>query len=83
MMCQWLSVWAGNYLIALFQDATGGGYFLANINPYTGTPENWQKITAGFSTGNEPNDCYVRNARELFFVGDGGYIFKSTNLPRA
>lgn len=71
---------AGNYLIVAFRDATGGGYFLANINTYTGAPENWQKITTGFVTGGETNDCWVRNAREVFFVGDGGYIYKSTNL---
>lgn len=72
----------GNRLIVVFQDTTGGGYFMANINPYTGAPENWQKVTAGFSTGNEPNDCWVRNAREVFICGDGGYIYKSVNLAQ-
>jgi photosystem II stability/assembly factor-like uncharacterized protein len=60
--------------------ATLGGYYYATINAATGVPGSWTKVTAGFVAGKQPNDLYVASPREIFFVADGGYIYRSTNI---
>ena len=61
-------------------DGVGGGYFAAEINSLTGAPGTWTQVTTGFVSGNEPQDMYVDNPGAVWFVGDGGYIYKSTNI---
>lgn len=70
----------GDYLVVAFRDATTGGYFYARLNDVTGAPGTWTKVSAGFVSGSQPLDMYVANGREVYFCGNGGYIYKSTNI---
>jgi len=71
----------GRYLVVLFSDATTGGYFYSEINSITGVPSStWTKVTTGFVSSKQPNDMWVNNAREVWFAGAGGYIYRSTSI---
>lgn len=70
----------GKYLIATFDDGATGGYFYAEINSVTGIPGAFTKVTTGFVSLKAPNDIYVASASAIWFCGDGGYIYKSTNI---
>jgi photosystem II stability/assembly factor-like uncharacterized protein len=70
---------AGNYLIVL--DTAGNGYHFAELNALTGVPGSWTNVTAGFVASKQPNDLYVAAPNEIIFVGNGGYIYKSTDIP--
>jgi photosystem II stability/assembly factor-like uncharacterized protein len=60
--------------------ATQGGYYWAEIDPDTGIPGAWTKVTSGFVAGAQPRDMFVLSPREVFFCGDAGYIYKSTEI---
>lgn len=60
--------------------ATSGGYYWAEIDPDTGVPGTWTKVTSGFVTSAQPRDVFVLSPREVFFCGDAGYIYKSTDI---
>ena len=68
----------GNFLIVL--DTAGNGYYYAEINPLTGVPGTWTQVTSGFVASKAPNDIYVAGASEVYFAGDGGYIYKATDI---
>lgn len=68
----------GKYLVVLGADA----YFYATVNPNTGVPDTFTKVTTGFVAAGSPKDMYVINPREVIFVGDGGYIYKSTDITQ-
>lgn len=70
----------GQNLVVLFSDATTGGYFTSVLNSITGIPGTWTKTTTGFVSGNQPNDMWVANPREVYFCGNGGYIYKSESI---
>ena len=70
----------GQYLVVTFDDAAAGGYFWAEINRITGKPGTFTKETTGFVSGSAPQDVFVQSAREVWFAGDGGYIYKSDNI---
>lgn len=55
-------------------------YFWATMNILTGVPGTWSKVTSGFVANKAPNDMYVANSREIYFAGNGGYIYKSTDI---
>lgn len=55
-------------------------YYWATINAETGVPGVFTKVTTGFVAAKAPNDFYVASPREVYFVGDGGYVYKSTNI---
>lgn len=66
----------GQYLVVLGLDA----YFYAEINANTGVPGTFTKISTGFVAAGSPVDIYVASSREVYFCGDGGYIYKSTDI---
>lgn len=70
----------GQYLVVLFDNTTTGGYYYAEINPDTGIPGTFTKVTTGFVTGKAPKDIYAPDGRSIIIVGEGGYIYKSSNL---
>jgi len=69
---------AGEVLIVVSQ--TDGGYYFAPINRFTGAPGTWTLVTAGFNASGAPRDLYVAAANDVFFVGQGGYLYESTSL---
>jgi hypothetical protein len=66
----------GGYLVILGSDA----YYYAEINNKTGVPGTFTKVTTGILAAGTPNDLYVASPREVWFCGDGGYIYKSTDI---
>lgn len=55
-------------------------YYWATINQITGVPGAFTKVTSGFVASKAPNDIYVLSPRAVFFVGNGGYIYKATDI---
>jgi hypothetical protein len=55
-------------------------YYWAQINQLTGVPGAFTKVTAGFVAGKAPNDLFVVSPRAVYFVGNGGYIYKATDI---
>ena len=73
----------GRYLDVLSRTAGGattGGYYISEIDPITGTPGAWTKVTNGFVASKQPNDIYVANPREVYICADGGYVYKATDV---
>lgn len=66
----------GQYLVVLGLDA----YFYAEISNQTGVPGTFTKISTGFVAAGSPVDLYVASPREVYFCGDGGYIYKATDI---
>lgn len=68
----------GQNLVVVYNDNLAGGYFVSPLNSITGAPNaTFTQVTTGFVSGNAPNDIYVANPREVYFCGDGGYVYKS------
>ncbi len=63
-------------LVVLGDDA----YFWATLNRKTGVPGAFTKVSTGFVAANTPRDLYVLSPSEIFFCGDGGYVYKSTDV---
>lgn len=68
---------AGKYVIVIGSAA----YYYAELNQNTGVPGTWTKVTAGFVANKNPTDLYVLGPREIFFCGQGGYIYKCEDVP--
>lgn len=66
----------GDRLVVLGADAI----FWADINSGTGVPGAFTKVTTGFVAANSPRDMYVASPREVYFSGDGGYIYKAVDI---
>lgn len=69
----------GSYLVVL--DTAGNGYWFAEVNSLTGVPGTWTQVTAGFVASKQPTDIYVVSPNEVYFSANGGYIYKSTDIP--
>lgn len=68
----------GNYLVVVV--SASGGYYYAPINQLTGVPGSWTLVTTGFVASRQPNDLFVLSPSEVFFVGEGGYIYRSEDI---
>jgi len=68
----------GNYLVVVAKSENA--YYYAPINTLTGAPGAWTKITTGFVAAKTPNDIYVQSPNRTYFVGDGGYVYVSTDI---
>jgi photosystem II stability/assembly factor-like uncharacterized protein len=66
----------GQYLVVLGDDA----HFYAEINQETGEPGTFTEVTTGYVGAGSPQDLHVVSPREIFIVGDGGYVYKSTDI---
>lgn len=69
----------GSYLVVL--DTAGNGYWFADINSLTGVPSNWQQVTTGFVASKQPTDMWLAGPNEVYFSGNGGYIYRATDIP--
>lgn len=65
----------GTYLVVLVPSESA--YYYAQLN-IAGVPGTWTKVTAGFTT--QPNDMFVVSPREVWFCGNSGYVYKSTDV---
>lgn len=70
----------GNYIVILAGTSAAPAYYYAEINSKTGVPGAFTKITTGFVANHQAVDLYVVSPREVFMVGEGGYIYKSTDI---
>ena len=71
----------GRHLVVLFDDGAAGGYFHSEIANITGVPSTtWTKVTTGFVSAKAPQDIFVQSASLFWVCGDGGYIYKGTNI---
>lgn len=68
----------GQYLVVL--SSTDNAYYISQLNQLTGVPGSWTKISTGFVALKQPNDMFVINPNRVIFVGNGGYIYVSTNI---
>lgn len=68
----------GNYLVVIV--FASNGYYYAPLNTLTGVPGTWTLVTAGFVANKQPNDMFVLSPNEVWFVGEGGYIYKSEDI---
>lgn len=74
----------GSYIVAVSptaNTATRGGYYYATLNPLTGAPGSWTKVTTGFTDTFEPRDMVVLGPREAYLCTDSGEILKITDVP--
>lgn len=69
----------GQYLVVV--SSTDNAYYISPINQLTGVPSStWTKISTGFVALKQPNDLYVESPNRVYFVGNGGYVYVSTNI---
>lgn len=71
----------GSYLVVIFDNGTTGGYYYASINPDTGVPGAFSKVTSGFVTSKAPKGIWAPDSRSGFIVGEGGYVYKIKTVP--
>lgn len=69
----------GSYAVVL--DTAGNGYWFSEINALTGVPGSWVNVTAGFVANKQPTDILVVSPSEVYFSANGGYVYKSTDIP--
>ncbi len=78
---------AGSYLVVLSPTAgngtTLGGYYYATLNQYTGVPSAFTKVTGGFVASKNGRDAWAVTEKEIWIVGDGGYIYKISTIGSA
>lgn len=58
--------------------ASENAYYWATLT--NGIPGTFTKVTTGFVANKQPNDIYVAGPREVYLVGNGGYVYKSTDI---
>lgn len=55
-------------------------YYWSELDINGNPSSTWTKVTSGFVTSKGPRDIYVSSPREVFIVGDGGYVYKATDI---
>jgi hypothetical protein len=68
----------GEYLVVASRAA--GAHYYARIDPDTGVPGTFATVTSGYVASAGPNDLYVVSPSEVYIVGNGGYIYRSTDI---
>jgi hypothetical protein len=68
----------GQYLVVVCK--TENAYYVSQINQMTGVPGTYTKVSTGFVAAKTPNDLFVESPSRVYFVGDGGYIYVSTDI---
>ena len=69
----------GQYLVVV--SSTDNAYFISPINQLTGAPSStWTKVSTGFVALKQPFDLHVESPNRVYFVGNGGYVYVSTNI---
>lgn len=69
----------GDFIVVL--DPVVPSYWFARLDPWSGAPTGWSATTSGFASTRPPTDMYAAGPGTLLFSAQGGYIYRSTNLP--
>lgn len=74
--------WNGSKLVAMSKTAgtTIGGFYIFDVNTFTGVPTYNSKVTTGFVASSAANDVLVISPNEIYFCADAGYVYKSTDV---
>lgn len=67
----------GNTLVVVVN--ASGGYYYSPLDDL-GRPTTWTLVTVGFVASRAPRDLFSIGAGETYFAGDGGYIYKSSDI---
>lgn len=70
----------GEYLAVITNE--GNALHYAELADILNAAETWTKVT-GFNASGEPNAIYAVDPMRVFVVGDGGYIYKLTDITAA
>lgn len=67
--------------IVVVSPGSGEGIHYADITAFLNSTETWTKVQTGLTlpTG-APRDLFVLNSANIWIVGAGGYIYKSTDI---
>lgn len=68
----------GPYLIVGV--SSSNSYYYATLDSVTGAPGTWTQVTTGFVATKTPNDIWVRSANEAYICGNGGYVYRLTDV---
>lgn len=68
----------GEYLVVWSR--TAGAHYYAVIDQDTGIPGTFSTVTSGYNASGGPNDAYVVSPSEIYIVGQGGYIYRATDI---
>jgi hypothetical protein len=68
----------GPYLIVGV--ASTNSYYYALLDSVTGAPGTWTQVTTGFVASKTPQDIWVKSPSEAYISGNGGYIYKLTDI---
>lgn len=68
----------GRYLMVI-SEALGGHVYAVKPTKAGITPA-WTAVTSGYQAGGSPRAVYAKSPSEVFITGQGGYIYKSTNI---
>lgn len=69
----------GSYVVVLSPTAvssTQGGIYYAVLNPLTGVPGSFTKISTGFTNNRKPSDFVVLGPREAYISAQAGEVLK-------
>jgi len=67
----------GTNLVVVVNASTG--YYYSPLDDL-GRPTTWTLVTTGFVASKGPRDLFTVGAGETYFAGDGGYLYKSTDI---
>lgn len=72
----------GNRLVVLSKvgGTTISALYWADLNPYTGAPGTFTKVTTGFLAAGQCNEMLSLSSSELWLCGDGGYIYYTNDV---
>src|SRR5512139_21816 len=68
----------GDYVVVVSNASGSLHYALKTEVDDVDLDETWIEVATGFVAGGEPNDCWGVG-RYLYIVGDGGYVYKSSD----
>ncbi|MCA9980760.1 MAG: hypothetical protein KDD89_08005, partial [Anaerolineales bacterium] len=72
----------GQKLAVLTNDGTDSSIWYTNLDTLTGAPGAFVEVQTGFVSSNVANDMVVESPRAIWFAGDNGYIYKSSNISQ-
>lgn len=66
----------GIYLVVV-SETDGAHHYAPKSNPVAGQ---WTRVSTGYAVGGSPRAIYAKSPTEIFIGGQGGYVYKSTDI---